>query len=87
MSKNSYKNMMKSSKRFSDLPSDFRKMVTGQSKSFNSSINRQISLIKESKDLNGKVIVVEKRTVNVHPICTDKDYEIAKSYDSKLVLN
>jgi hypothetical protein len=86
MSKNSYKNMMKSTTRFNNLSFEFRKLATNQ-KSFNSSINRQISLIKEGVDFNGKSIIVEKRIVNVHPICTDKDYEIAKSYESKLVMN
>jgi hypothetical protein len=87
MSKNSYKRMMMSSKRFDDLDSKYRKLVTNQNTSFNSSINRQITLIKEGKDMDGKTIIVEKRILVVHSSCTEKDYEIAKSYNSKLLMN
>lgn len=85
MSKKSYKNMMKSQKRFNDLDYTYRKMVTGESNIFSSSINRRITIVKEGKDLDGKTIIVEKRVINVHPLSGDKDYEIAKTYDSKLI--
>jgi len=85
MSKKSYNNMMKSQKRFDDLDYSYRKMVTGESSIFSSAINRRLTLVKEGKDENGKTIIVEKRVINIHPLTTDKDYEIAKTYDSKLI--
>jgi predicted oxidoreductase (fatty acid repression mutant protein) len=85
MSKKSYKNMMNSRKRFDDLAPMYRKMVTNESSVFNSSINRRVTLIKEDKDINGKMIITEKRVITIHPLCTDKNHEIAKAYDSKLL--
>lgn len=85
MSKTSYKKMMNSPERFNSLDPKYRKFASGQSTMNDASMGRSISLVRESKDFDGKTIIVERRVVRVHSLCTERDYEVANNYNSKLL--